>query len=1460
LADRRDEFTSTTRIKLAKQVGWHCSKPGCFRPTVGPTADGEGEIMLGRAAHITAAASGGPRFDARLTAEERKSKANGIWLCTDCATLIDEDASAYPESKIREWKRLAQKRARLELLAHGSATTGLSLGAEELAEVLEPVTRAAVERLDSLRRLVTWPPHPIPLGLSLILDKEIHPLSLETVAGVTDTYEDLALVASPGMGKTTTMVQIATAITDRRSAIAAVILLAEWATGSEGLFQSLHQQAGFRDVPLNYIELMAKCGRLVLLLDGWNELDDEARRKTRAQINSLKREHPDLQFIVSSRHQEPDLPVSGPTISLNALSHGQQLEIATAFRQEEGRALLDHAWRTPGLRELIEMPLYLRVLMEQVPGTKLPTTKDELLAAFAARHEENPEHLPTLRAELHGLHAPFLSAIARTATDAQTTALPTDAATVAIVAEQKRLISEQLQSAPIPALRVLDVLARAHLITLHAGNSVGFHHQQFQEWYASHWAERLVLDSYSGNPEATRLLREAVLDVPAWEESVLFACERLTRRDRVGCEAVAAAIILTLAIDPVFAAEMIFRSSPEAWDIVRDDAVRFARRWRALVPDSAATDFMVATGKPEFADDLWPVIIDDKDDQRTYEILRSGHRFRPSVLGPDIGHRIEPLSDTHRARVLSEVAHNSGMDGLELATTLATTDGSDEVKIAVADALAFRSAMRLLERLLANASDAVWNHLARKWRPEDFDAAAMVERIAREAARLVTEGDDPVARLYRLARLKPTTETAARVESLVGEIDFGKRDESGWPSIHEVTEAFPAAVARGLLRHLERGEAVPYGAEELLRASDIVLDDGPAIDRLLGDPANREAAKAVTLAGPRVVGALIDQLMVVDVALSNQAEARRNGGKYDQSIGEEHHRLIGLIGQSRSEALAQGILDRSDSQEPTAIGTLATLVSRHGRDVPREVMSLQPKTLEALQSALISWSGRLLSSPTTTREQLSEVAQAMTRVPSERCLDALAVLLAEDLRRLTAAYEERSQAIRDRRPPSQTAHIHWNTQYARALMAISGERVAALMLTYLEHPIFGADAAHTLAFIATGPEPREDSAPIRSGPDFEKAHDNYFRRQRGEFRETHRFVDRVLDAAQALCASGDSRTIARGLEIASVAIQMPFADRRARIDWFLGLNVPAAQKQRLMTMMMLAGEVVPADLVSLGIDQLIEDAKTRHWMLDQDGWRIMEWLQLVPFSGDPAVFLANLDRFEERLVPIYNLHGPLSALGYSPSAEAESILFELARRHPESLSDYHWRSAVAKRGSEAMGMLLLDLIEVAVANGKKGERAELPEQLAYIAERHDRFRDALHRRFLTTPVGPARNILERAIAEDTSESGVLVLLRAAATENRPYRATALHRAIESALISQRPSENFRGMQEMFSRPTGPLRRALFDIALSGNPTEVALAKACLEAIDELRDRYGSVETDRRHPNIASGRPWPLLDS
>ncbi len=101
-----DAFSKSTVDVLAKRAGHVCSNPDCRAGTSGPSdADTTKAVNVGVAAHITADSSGGPRYDATLTSEQRRSADNGIWLCQNCARKIDvNNGIDYPVNKLNKWK------------------------------------------------------------------------------------------------------------------------------------------------------------------------------------------------------------------------------------------------------------------------------------------------------------------------------------------------------------------------------------------------------------------------------------------------------------------------------------------------------------------------------------------------------------------------------------------------------------------------------------------------------------------------------------------------------------------------------------------------------------------------------------------------------------------------------------------------------------------------------------------------------------------------------------------------------------------------------------------------------------------------------------------------------------------------------------------------------------------------------------------------------------------------------------------------------------------------------------------------------------------------------------------------------------------------------------------------------------------------------------------------------------
>lgn len=118
MAYNRDDFSEKTKTLLANRVCGRCSNPDCGKTTLGANSEPTKAINIGVAAHICAAAPGGPRYDSAMTTEERKSPENGIWLCQSCAKLVDSDPTKYSKDLLIGWKKFAESTSALELERH----------------------------------------------------------------------------------------------------------------------------------------------------------------------------------------------------------------------------------------------------------------------------------------------------------------------------------------------------------------------------------------------------------------------------------------------------------------------------------------------------------------------------------------------------------------------------------------------------------------------------------------------------------------------------------------------------------------------------------------------------------------------------------------------------------------------------------------------------------------------------------------------------------------------------------------------------------------------------------------------------------------------------------------------------------------------------------------------------------------------------------------------------------------------------------------------------------------------------------------------------------------------------------------------------------------------------------------------------------------------------------------------
>jgi len=1459
----RDDFTQKTKEKLAHTAGYKCSNPDCGISTRGASSDGEGTINIGVAAHITAASPEGPRYDSSLSSEERKADSNGLWLCENHGKLIDSDESHFTVEKLHSWKVLAMRRSFQEVDLSKPQPVGDTLADDgDVQTAVSLLLNYSKADIAAFQHMPGWPSHAtIPLSLKLLHEDSMQVFEVTGLASGIDVYGEIAVVAPPGTGKTTTLLQLAEAILTKGTSVAVFVSLSEWSTRSDTFFQSLMRRAAFRNAMENQFELLAEHGSLVLILDGWNELDEASKKRARNDIKSLRRDFPNLRLVVSSRYMDFDIPIIGPVVEVEVLSEEQQLGVAQAIRGSEGEALMDHAWRTPGLRELIAIPLYLTTLLKQAPGDSLPTTKEEILRSFITELEQDPDKRATLREVLQGFHADYLKEIAVETTRQGSVALSETQARVVVNTVQNHLMGVNQIAQLYQPMKILDALASAHMLVRSGDESggVSFQHQQFQEWFASFRVQQLMLSSASGDGDAQKMLREDVLDIPVWEEAVLFACDRLSQADERGVQAVSHAILEALGIDPLLSAEMIWRSSEEVWEQIRENVISFAERWHSTGCVDRAFKFMIDTGRAEFSQYVWP-LISDPDDQVHLHALRAGKKFRPSVLGLDVQERIAALPAEVRKNVVSEIASNGGMEGIELATNLANNDEDSEVKRSVIESLLFRRANRFVTEILRTASDDVWRELAKMWHQKDFSDPEVSARIEKEAVELLAVETDPRQSLNRLLKQDYLDhETGAEVRELVGHINFSDRSQNDPWLIQRAYQLYPKDIIDALVSLLKIGKPVPFQIDELLRASNVIIDDGPLVGGVLQDTGDERIANAVAcIIGPRTVGQLIDQVFEL------QFKMMGNTGRYDKALSDEYHRLIGLISRTKIDVFIQVLLERADTDVPDEIAELADLISRHGGGIERGRLKLSGEAREHATAAVQAWAKILLASPEATLSQFAEIATAVKRLESPELVPVLQGLLSEDLIRRKRAMEELLDARKNGIHIQNDAHMCWNLQYRDAFAAIGDERTVQIMKAYLPSHDFGIDAACALQAIWKKTQPVEnESGRIRSWPDFSVVPDEFTKRQSGAEGETHVFVNDMLTVVDSLInSSGEESDCKHALKLATIALSMPYGDQSNVISSLLKLPLRATDKQDLLSALVLSGEVIPSEIVIQGIDDLIEEAEIHPWVLqDKDGWPLKSWLRLLPFTEDPNLILNVIDRLPSLQVQPWNLRELLSALKYSPSPEAENVLSELAKRDAHFLDEYDWLEALSTRNSLTASYILLDWICSASFFEKdsvSNRSFDYGKRLSHFMNSHEQFRQEVYRRFQTVTNEHSRSIIEYAMVNAPDADGMLLLVRVGAAHGQKFRDTGLYTALRDLLVEWRAIES-SDFQESHRLPASELRQYLFDIVVNGNPDESQLATECLTEIDEIRDDYGCMDSEPRHPNLSIGTPWPITN-
>ena len=583
---------------------------------------------------------------------------------------------------------------------------GLDDPADGLDGLLERGRKAAADDLQKFlrsARLIST----ITLDLECVRDEKRETVERTSVIDELMDGSTTILEAEPGAGKSTTLLQLAGEVLARSiDRVPICVRLPEFVLGRKSVLDEINGKSSFRDISFPNLQQLAIAGKLILFCDGWNEITGELRSTARTEIEKFQREFPDCSVLIATRTLAP-APFRAPaTYYLIPLTRAKQETILVDRLGAKGADLLTKARRIAGLRDVLQVPLYLSALSALGSSGILPITKEEVIRRFIEAHARDPLHADALTKILKGCHDTYLRTFAIKLIEAGNVSISGMELRPVFAEVARQLLAEGRIGAPPEPSDVIDGLVSHHVLVErdNGGEKLySFPHQQFQEWYASFWAESIFSSAMAGTEEAVAR-RDQLLDQQIWEESALFAVERLGRSGEAGAMAVGQTILRAAGIDPMLAADMIQRSPDGVWSNISVPIKAFSSAWFATDERDRAVTFMMATGKPDFADHVWSVIEDDHAYNQVFH--RRGH-FSPAVLGSHWKDRFQRLPDERRRVLLWDVA-SSGTDGIEFTVEALAQERSTHVATSVLEILEYRATDTELASVLDLASDELW--------------------------------------------------------------------------------------------------------------------------------------------------------------------------------------------------------------------------------------------------------------------------------------------------------------------------------------------------------------------------------------------------------------------------------------------------------------------------------------------------------------------------------------------------------------------------------------------------------------------------------------------------------------------------------------------------------------------------------------------------------------------------------
>ena len=554
-------------------------------------------------------------------------------------------------------------------------------------ELIKQAAYSEVEKWKS-NYLITEGPD---ISLTITYDSETRrSFNINEVATELLLHRRMVIKGPPGAGKTHSLIRVAEQLLNEpleNNAIPIICSFAEWEAKNVSLASYISSKTSMKACGVTEADIakLSEAGELVFLLNGWNEVSfNTPHTLIPASLNELTR----CSFIITSRERRLNSIFSNyANASLERISFVERKRYVTAAGVHDSATVLSKITADRSLDEITRIPLFLTMLVDLVKdGTEIPINKYEIIKKIIWKIENMAEHQHHISAPpMEGCQTEFLYGLSTMMMQQGIVSVQPKNA-IQLITQLDNELSSTGRKAPATANHILDTLSDHHILVLSDGYQ--FLHQQFQECYAADYLDDQYIQ-YAQSDDRWTEFKNKVINIPWWQESLLLLADKLSLEQRQ--EDMANLIRAIFSIDPNFAASIAAKTSGESWVTVKDELGALLRSWynsTTIHNKECALASMVATGKPDFADIIVP-LVKSEDYQVRAGIFRVNNSFELSLLGDNWPDIVTELPGTQKSDLIVELIY---LRNTEIIPYI--YDHYDslpvEVKLKVIEALSFR--------------------------------------------------------------------------------------------------------------------------------------------------------------------------------------------------------------------------------------------------------------------------------------------------------------------------------------------------------------------------------------------------------------------------------------------------------------------------------------------------------------------------------------------------------------------------------------------------------------------------------------------------------------------------------------------------------------------------------------------------------------------------------------------------